>query len=283
MYFPAGAWHCVETLEPGMSLNISLMGSTYAEVYTQALHHLLLKDDSWRRVILDDLHNSKTAASHLQALIDNNLSGKIEELKSSMIFTPLATERLDIVVDANSSDDGEGGWVEEEGFEECENDDDEEQAEGEGEVEEEEEEEEEEEDRFFLPRQVFDIESPCEFKCVRAASKLEANPLTLVLNEEEVTNYYRMLEPQGGVKSKRREGKQQKDGKAEGLFAKYIVNSNYAGNDMHSPTSRFIVTCCKNSAADKAMDSLKRQKQKICAESVTSDTLDWLVFLGILV
>ena len=31
LYFPSGMWHTVETVEDGVSLNVSLMGTTYAE------------------------------------------------------------------------------------------------------------------------------------------------------------------------------------------------------------------------------------------------------------
>ncbi len=51
LYFPAGMWHKVETLEYGVSINISLMGSNYASVVCDAMEHLLLKRDEWREVI----------------------------------------------------------------------------------------------------------------------------------------------------------------------------------------------------------------------------------------
>lgn len=54
LYFPAGMWHKVETLEYGVSINISLMGSTYASLICRSLEHILLKKDEWREVICSD-------------------------------------------------------------------------------------------------------------------------------------------------------------------------------------------------------------------------------------
>ena len=53
LYFPAGMWHRVETIEDGISLNVSLMGTSYAKLVCEALHHLLLGsgDDGWREIV----------------------------------------------------------------------------------------------------------------------------------------------------------------------------------------------------------------------------------------
>ena len=52
LYFPAGMWHKVETLEAqSVSLNVSLMATNYATVTCQALQHLLLQKDSWRQCL----------------------------------------------------------------------------------------------------------------------------------------------------------------------------------------------------------------------------------------
>ena len=42
-YFPAGMWHKVETIEPGVSINVSLMATNYATVVSQAIQHILHK------------------------------------------------------------------------------------------------------------------------------------------------------------------------------------------------------------------------------------------------
>lgn len=53
LYFPAGMWHKVETLEDGISLNVSLMGTSHAKLVCESLHHLLLGsgDEGWREIV----------------------------------------------------------------------------------------------------------------------------------------------------------------------------------------------------------------------------------------
>ncbi|KAL3808536.1 hypothetical protein ACHAXA_002703 [Cyclostephanos tholiformis] len=53
LYFPAGMWHTVETLEAGISLNVSLMGTSYAKLVCEGLQHLLLGSDDggWREIV----------------------------------------------------------------------------------------------------------------------------------------------------------------------------------------------------------------------------------------
>jgi len=51
LYFPAGMWHKVETLEYGVSINISLMGINYANLVCTALEHILVKRDDWRETV----------------------------------------------------------------------------------------------------------------------------------------------------------------------------------------------------------------------------------------
>jgi hypothetical protein len=62
LYFPAGMWHKVETVEPGVSINISLMGMNYATLVCQALQHLLLKETAWRETIVGTPPGSETAS-----------------------------------------------------------------------------------------------------------------------------------------------------------------------------------------------------------------------------
>jgi hypothetical protein len=51
-YFPSGMWHCVKTIEPGVSLNVSLMGTSYASLVSEALQHVLVgKDQRWREIV----------------------------------------------------------------------------------------------------------------------------------------------------------------------------------------------------------------------------------------
>jgi ribosomal protein L16 Arg81 hydroxylase len=40
LYFPPGAWHRVECIEDSLSMNISMMPSTWTELVLNAAHHL---------------------------------------------------------------------------------------------------------------------------------------------------------------------------------------------------------------------------------------------------
>lgn len=54
LYFPAGMWHSVETIEEGISINISLMSVNYASLVSSAIHHILIKKDAWRQSVVDN-------------------------------------------------------------------------------------------------------------------------------------------------------------------------------------------------------------------------------------
>lgn len=41
MYFPAGFYHQVECLEDSISINISLVGSSWADLVSNGIHQLL--------------------------------------------------------------------------------------------------------------------------------------------------------------------------------------------------------------------------------------------------
>ena len=75
LYFPAGMWHSVETLEEGISINISLMATTYASLVSSSLQHVLLKHEGWNEVIVD---NSQ----------DNGPTNSIEKLNSLLEQLP---------------------------------------------------------------------------------------------------------------------------------------------------------------------------------------------------
>jgi Cupin superfamily protein len=61
LYFPAGMWHKVETVVPGMSINVSLMATNYATLVSQALSHFLYRDRRFREPVVN---NSVTNATH---------------------------------------------------------------------------------------------------------------------------------------------------------------------------------------------------------------------------
>jgi Cupin superfamily protein len=91
LYFPAGMWHKVEVLEPGISINISLMATNYATLTCQALQHLLLqrKGDDWRECIVaprgqkqEQQTTSSSVVDHLNKLLQE-LPTIIQEFQRS--------------------------------------------------------------------------------------------------------------------------------------------------------------------------------------------------------
>jgi Cupin superfamily protein len=78
-YFPAGMWHTVQAIEPGLSLNVSLMASNFANVTCQALQHCLLQRDEWRQCLVHNEPARINVVEHLQSLLET-LPGIIREL-----------------------------------------------------------------------------------------------------------------------------------------------------------------------------------------------------------
>jgi hypothetical protein len=50
-YFPAGAWHQVSADSDSLSINISLVGATWADVGARAVQHALWRHDAWRQIV----------------------------------------------------------------------------------------------------------------------------------------------------------------------------------------------------------------------------------------
>ncbi|GMI14155.1 hypothetical protein TrLO_g5415 [Triparma laevis f. longispina] len=53
LYFPPGMFHRVTTLQTGLSLNISIIGKSYSDIYCDALKGLLNKEKKWREAVRD--------------------------------------------------------------------------------------------------------------------------------------------------------------------------------------------------------------------------------------
>ena len=48
----AGMWNSIKIVEPDISLNASLMGTTYAALACEALRHLMVgADEGWQEVV----------------------------------------------------------------------------------------------------------------------------------------------------------------------------------------------------------------------------------------
>lgn len=80
LYFPAGMWHSVETLEEGISINVSLMATNYATLVTNALHHFLLtQDEQWRESVTSTASNNLSVLENLHNLLTVKLPSVVQD------------------------------------------------------------------------------------------------------------------------------------------------------------------------------------------------------------
>jgi len=93
LYFPAGMWHSVETIEEGISINISLMSVNYASLVSSAIHHILIKKEAWRQSVVDNsgLCGPNNATETLDLLIQQLpqlIQSFVDENGSNSILPP---------------------------------------------------------------------------------------------------------------------------------------------------------------------------------------------------
>ena len=112
LYFPAGMWHSVETVETGVSINVSLMAKTWAEVVCSGLQHLLWKSDDWRACVCDS--PARPADDVLGALLVD-LGRRLQggQLAGADLLPPCLSARAPLVPtlgeESEGDGDGEGG------------------------------------------------------------------------------------------------------------------------------------------------------------------------------
>ena len=233
-YFPSGMWHKVETVEPGISLNVSLMGTTYAKLVSEALQHLLVgSDDGWREIVTSRSRPGQEvdASNHLDSLMSKlpqvisdfvNLGGAQSVLPPALTHLPIGNEESG---DEESDDENipNGG-------------DEDEEAEDNESVEETEEDESDDgksldEDTptsgIIIPMD--DFVGPQCWSCEQPPkTKLIKNPLATLIAMDDITQHLgtstAMSKDEGMISSK-----------------KYILNVNYAGNDMYESYIRVIL------------------------------------------
>jgi hypothetical protein len=226
-YFPAGMWHKVETIEPGVSINVSLMATNYATVTCQALQHFLLKDKRWSHPILNNGVND--AVGHLKQLL-KDLPEKIRELEqdgkgAGSILPPVLRYPPRFQVEAGD------GWEDAQGDSDGEDiDDDNEEMEETTEPDEEKKEDGDggnnggdNEDLEFN-----DVIDPQEFDGypedwdldVESGTELTRNPLASLHRLDEINTFYK--------------------GKRDGEDKIFVLNMNFAGNEMHQSAVRVM-------------------------------------------
>lgn len=197
-YFPAGMWHKVEVIEPGVSINISLMATNYATITCQALQHLLLKEDQWREAVV---RNHETGVvGHLKKLLKElpKVIKDFEESGGANWIIPPVLRHGKLTRDPLDDDDDDG-----------EEDDD-------GDFTEDSDEEKEEGIIDFLT-----FEPPADTPVlIRRDCTIVKNPLASLISEKSIAAFYHGSNP---------------DTTNDEIF---VLNVNYAGNESHESTVR---------------------------------------------
>jgi hypothetical protein len=207
LYHPAGMWHKVETLEKGVSINISLMATTYAAITCRSLEHLLLKRDEWRQCI----RNDGSVVDTLKSLL-KELPGIIQDFERNggahAILPPVLLN---------------GNMKRAEGDEEDEDEDDEEESRSA---------QQEEEMYDTIDADAFQSPSGAITQLVPNGTrmKLEINPLAVLLDEHDIQSYYNDEEENG-------------NGKDESARV-FVLNVNYAGTESQESCVRVRLKTC---------------------------------------
>lgn len=229
-YFPSGMWHTVETIEPGISLNVSLMGTTYAQLVSESLQHLLSQHEEWREVVTSRPgDNEETGSIHLQGLLSglsqvvddfvNKQGGAQSILPPALCHPPLRQEgEDDEAEDTLSNADSE-----------CKEDDsscdEKDEAMNDQKMDHMSDNDEDEEDDSPVSGMIISIdnfESPVGWSSSQPSNaKLIKNPLACLIAMSDIDS--------DDDKQKQRDVKQ------------YILNVNYCGNDMMESHIRVIL------------------------------------------
>ena len=270
-YFPAGMWHKIETIEPGVSINVSLMASNYATVTSQALLHFLHKDKRWRAPIINNPTTS--AVSYLKELLEE-LPSYIQELErhgAESIMPPILQYSPKFTL--NEEDE----WQD---LKESEQDDEENKEEwdergGAGAYAQAQKEadggdngSDSEENNEVIDPLEFDNYSDDWDPCLEPTSevRLVRNPLAALHRMGEIKMFY-----------------ERKQSCHEGIF---VLNVNYAGNEMHQSAVRAVFCDNENGFVEK-LYILERQEENQSLNISISDVdlahAKFLVYHGYLI
>ncbi|GKZ00581.1 hypothetical protein MPSEU_001010300 [Mayamaea pseudoterrestris] len=258
LYFPAGMWHKIDVIEPGVSINVSLMASSYASVTCQALQHVLLKDEHWRASVS---HNSATnVVDQLQALL-GKLPGVIEVLKrnygAEAIIPPVMRAGRIIPLEGNDDDDDD--------------DYDEEMDETDGERGSGRDDAPVELDSQFIEQ--FDM-SETKLRDTLILMRLSINPLASMLRKDEITSFYQNINRSAITNDENTSFEDASNVTNAKAQCTYVLNVNYAGNDMHESSVRRCIR--SNVQLLQQLYLLSKQRNSNDASLVNFDT-KWLI------
>lgn len=234
-YFPSGMWHKVETVEPGISLNVSLMGTTYAKVVSEALQHLMVgSDECWREIVTSRPGEEEDVTKHLDSLM-SRLPDVIKRISAENILPP-ALKFPPIGNDEDNSFASEGSIASEDDSGENMTNDGGDDEESHGPIDEKEEgqsvaEHSEDDDSptsgIIIPMDHF-VGPPGWSCCQPPNTKLERNPLATLISMEDISRH---LDISATTKTATNLS----------ISKKYVLNVNFAGNDMYESYVRVIL------------------------------------------
>ena len=98
LYHPAGIWHKVEAEEDSISMNVSLMVASYAEVFCSGLQQLILEDSKYRAPVLGGSSSNREQAKLVIKSLLDTLPILLQKLQADD-FIPLPCS-----VNSNESD-----------------------------------------------------------------------------------------------------------------------------------------------------------------------------------
>ncbi len=240
LYFPAGMWHKVETIEYGVSINISLMGSNYASIVCGAIEHLLLKKDEWREVVCNK--NTSGAKDDSSVVPESDIvAQKLDRLLSDLpeiirdfqknggaecILPPILrrapnyvlanehneeTLNEEMVCNIDNNDNEEQDEIEVEGFDEGETDDNSDDK------------DDGDDDDPIITLKTFQCPDGFDYGRPSQHHKLTKNPLAMIMKDKDVSGFY---------------ADQENDDQTDNH---YILNISYAGNEQHESNVRVVI------------------------------------------
>jgi hypothetical protein len=236
LYFPSGMWHKVETIEPGVSLNVSLMGTTYAKLMSEALHHLLIGSDEGWREIVTSRPGEEDATKHLESLMSRlpevitdfvkNRGGAQSVLPPALQYPPIGNEENDGSEKSVGETSEDGKSMGSEGEEKCAPSDEEEEGQSDDDNSED---DDTPTSSIIIPMDHF--VGPPGWSCIKPPNtKLAKNPLATLIAMQEITQH---LDTATGAMDA--------TSSSSSSSKKYILNVNFAGNDMYESHIRVIL------------------------------------------
>ena len=236
LYFPAGMWHKVETLEEGVSINISLMGTTYASLLCRSLEHLLLEKEGWREIICSKHVTGHDAVANLKALLNDlpfilekaSDNGLAEGILPPVLRHPPAFELVDKETeDEQFSEDEkiENGFSPNEEKDDADLAPDTEDCEGdEQKVDDFPLNDEDDDDELIIDIDEFEL--PEGFTSISPSQKQwKKNPLASLMRMSDIQSFFGTQSASDNDTGKK-------------LF---VLNINFAGNEMHESTVRVLL------------------------------------------